>query len=79
MPTLVRYGDEGALVTALHAALTSHGLRVASNEVESRQFGRSTLAALLEFQRRHKLPVDGTVGHATWGALGRLFDGSRTL
>lgn len=72
MPTLLRYGDEGALVTALHAALLSHGLRVAEVEVESRQFGRSTLAALTAFQHRHKLPVDGTVGHETWGALSRL-------
>jgi peptidoglycan hydrolase-like protein with peptidoglycan-binding domain len=32
-------------------------------------FGPRTYAAVVAFQRRHHLPVDGVVGRRTWRAL----------
>ncbi len=64
VPTL-RQGDRGALVTAMQNELRHAGYTVAADGV----FGSRTRAAVDDFQRRHGLPVTGTVATMTWGRL----------
>lgn len=59
--TRLRSGDSGEAVQALQRVL-----RVAP---ASGRFGARTHAAVVQFQRRHRLPADGIVGPATWRAL----------
>lgn len=64
MPLLVR-GDKGDLVARLQAALVRSGEKIAVDG----DFGPRTEAAVLRFQSRQGLSVDGMVGAETWGAL----------
>ncbi|HKQ05371.1 MAG TPA: peptidoglycan-binding protein [Blastocatellia bacterium] len=64
-PTL-SLGDRGPAVKALQQALNAKG---ANLEVDG-DFGRGTLAAVMDFQARNGLSVDGTVGPRTLRALG---------
>lgn len=64
VPTL-RQGDRGALVTAMQHELRHAGYTIAADGI----FGSSTRAAVDDFQRRHGLPVTGTVATMTWGRL----------
>ena len=64
MPLLVR-GDKGDLVRKLQSALVRYGAQIAVDG----DFGPRTEAAVLRFQSRQGLSVDGMVGTETWGAL----------
>ena len=64
-PTL-REGDSGALVTALQKELQYSGYK--SLAIDGK-FGAQTKNAVLDFQRRHKLPTTGVVATMTWGRL----------
>jgi hypothetical protein len=59
-PLVLASGDKGAAVTQLQRAL-----HINVNGV----FGTATQQAVVRFQRRHGLPVDGTVGPRTRRAL----------
>lgn len=56
---LIRYGDRGAAVYAIHHHFGGSG------DV----FGPRTLAFVKAFQRSHHLQVDGIVGPLTWRAM----------
>ena len=59
-PGELRLGAHGATVAHLQSIL---GIRADGI------FGPATLAAVIRFQRDHRLGVDGVVGPATWAAL----------
>jgi peptidoglycan hydrolase-like protein with peptidoglycan-binding domain len=52
-------------VRSLQYLLNAHGARLAVNGT----FGATTKAAVLKFQRAHRLPANGVVGAKTWLAL----------
>jgi len=62
------YGEQGARVTALQAALVQAGISLRGG-VDG-NFGSATSAAVMEFQRQKGLPVTGKVDRATAAALG---------
>lgn len=63
-PTL-RLGDTGDGVRKLQERLNVWGAQLAVDG----SFGPLTLAAVQEFQAKHKLAIDGIVGPLTWAAL----------
>jgi hypothetical protein len=62
-------GAFGEEVGSLHRRLSALGIAVPGSEVERRFFGPGTQSAVREFQRRHRLPVTGTVNEATAAAI----------
>jgi peptidoglycan DL-endopeptidase CwlO len=62
-PGELRLGAHGATVAHLQSVL---GIRADG------VFGPATLAAVIRFQRDHRLGVDGIVGPATWAALSHV-------
>lgn len=73
LPTLKR-GQTGRSVTRLKRLLYDKGIRQfsggGSNNRYDPFFGKNTELAVRRFQRDHNLKPDGTVGIATWKALG---------
>jgi GH25 family lysozyme M1 (1,4-beta-N-acetylmuramidase) len=67
VPRTVKYGDQGAVVKTLQTRLNVWGAR--PKLVADGVFGLATLTAVDNFQRAHKLVVDGIVGPATWKQL----------
>lgn len=65
MNILLKKGDKGAEVVLLQKALTRVGLPVYHDGV----FGPITEEAVMAYQRKMGLKVDGIVGAATWAAL----------
>ena len=65
-PTL-RQGDSGAAVTKLQQLLNAKGINV---KVDG-DFGNTTRAAVVQFQKQNSIAVDGIVGPQTWQALRR--------
>jgi Putative peptidoglycan binding domain/D-alanyl-D-alanine carboxypeptidase len=65
-PSTLSFGDRGPEIKALQQALNAKG---ADLTVDG-DFGRGTLAAVMDFQARNGLAVDGTVGPRTRQALG---------
>ena len=63
-----RFGEKGTRVLALQEALVKAGVTVRGG-VDG-DFGGGTSAAVMEFQRREGLPVNGKVNGATAAALG---------
>jgi hypothetical protein len=68
VPCLLRFGSTGPLVEKVQRALANLGL-LDPGKVDSR-YGRATLNAVVAFQRREKLSVDGTCALHTADALG---------
>ena len=62
---LLQAGDVNDYVKILQSLLNDNG---ASLLVDG-DFGKLTLAAVIDFQRRHQIQVDGVVGPETWGEL----------
>lgn len=65
VPT-IRPGERGPLVTAMQEELRHAGYTMIEADGI---FGAKTRAAVEDFQRRHSLPVTGTVAKMTWGRL----------
>lgn len=63
---VLRKGDEGTLVMILQAFLVCNGYKTAYVDGE---FGAGTYNALIAYQRRMGLLVDGEAGRETFGAL----------
>lgn len=64
---ILRQGDSGAAVTKLQQSLNAKGINIAVDGI----FGSATRAAVVQFQQRNGLAVDGIVGPKTWQALRR--------
>jgi len=67
LPTL-RKGSKGSYVTLLQTTLINKGYKLPKYGADG-SFGNETLAAVKQFQKDHKLVVDGIVGKNTWAAL----------
>lgn len=65
VPTVLSLGDRGPEVRAVQQALSRHG----GSLVLDGDFGRATMAAVMDFQGRRGLTVDGVVGPRTKAAL----------
>jgi Putative peptidoglycan binding domain/HEAT repeats len=64
-PTLLKLGSRGSQVTELQQQLRRLGYGVTLDGV----FGDDTKFAVIDFQKKTGLPVDGQVGATTWQAL----------
>jgi len=64
-----RLGDEGPEVLDIQDRLLAVGHAVDDSDRRSMRFGSSTAAAIRDFQRRRRLPIDGIVGPDTWSQL----------
>lgn len=62
----VGYGSRGSEVTELQKLLNSKG---SYNLAADGIFGDKTKAAVMDYQKKNNLDVDGIVGTNTWGAL----------
>ena len=62
----VSYGSQGSDVTELQKLLNKNG---GYNLDEDGIYGDKTKAAVLDWQKKNKLAVDGIVGENTWGSL----------
>jgi hypothetical protein len=62
---ILREGNRGQLVLNVQKALLKHGFRTALDG----DFGPATKRAVMAFQKKKGLTVDGVVGQATWNAL----------
>lgn len=60
-------GSRGDSVRDLQQKLNANGYKLAEDGV----FGSNTYNAVLDYQRKNKLAVDGVVGDETWGSLNR--------
>lgn len=65
----VKFGDKGAPVSALQAALNERVSPSPLLEVDG-DFGARTKQAVITFQKSHGLPASGIVTPTTWQALG---------
>lgn len=63
---LVRTGSRGASVVSVQKELKAAGINPGPIDGD---FGRKTRAAVMAYQRKHHLAVDGVVGANTWKAL----------
>lgn len=70
-PTLY-WGSRGSSVSVLQRKLTDWGYY--DGRVDG-VYGSATYRAVIEFQRKNRLKVDGIVGRQTWGALGYQWSG----
>ena len=63
---LVRSGSKGSAVISVQKELKAAGINPGPIDGE---FGAKTRAAVVAYQRKHHLAVDGVVGAKTWSAL----------
>lgn len=63
---LVRTGSKGSQVLAVQKELKAAGINPGPLDGD---FGPKTRAAVMAYQRKHHLAVDGVVGSKTWNAL----------
>lgn len=64
----VQYGSQGETVRQLQRALNQAGY---SLDVDG-GFGTKTKAAVIDYQKKNGLAVDGVVGTETWGSLNKV-------
>ncbi len=65
---LVRSGSKGSSVVSVQKELKAAGINPGPVDGD---FGAKTRAAVMSYQRKHHLAVDGVVGAKTWSALTR--------
>lgn len=63
----IQFGSTGDSVRRLQTLLKNQGYNV----VIDGSFGAQTKNALMEYQRKNSLTIDGIAGHQTWGALAK--------
>ena len=63
---LVRSGSKGSNVTRVQRELRAAGINTGPIDGD---FGAKTRAAVVAYQRKHRLAVDGVVGAQTWSRL----------
>jgi lipoprotein-anchoring transpeptidase ErfK/SrfK len=68
------YGDRGATVHKAHYRLNWLGYDLRAKEVDNDFFGRSTKAAVRQFQRKFFLPINGKLNKDTWNMLDKVGD-----
>ena len=61
-------GNTGSSVQELQQKLNQNGYKLDEDGV----FGSNTYNAVLDYQRKNNLAVDGVVGEETWGSLGKV-------
>ncbi|HZO65732.1 MAG: peptidoglycan-binding protein [Kribbellaceae bacterium] len=61
----VRYGQKGTYVLALQLDLRDHGYKLRGTGY----YGGRTLAAVKDYQRKHRIRASGIVGPKTWDSL----------
>lgn len=84
----LKYGNSGAEIEALHLALEKQGFNIVSTEKNSKNFGDSTLAAVIGFQERYTAETlapwglqkgTGFVGSTTRKKLNSLYGGTLSV
>ena len=68
------YGDRGDTVHKAHYRLTWLGYDLRTKEMNNDFFGRSTKAAVKQFQRKFFLPINGKLNKDTWKMLDKVGD-----
>ncbi len=68
------YGDKGASVHKAHYRLTWLGYEMREKEMDNDFYGRSTKAAVKQFQRKFFLPINGKINKDTWKMLDKVGD-----
>ncbi len=63
--TTVQYGSSGQAVKAAQTQLNVYGYGLVADGA----FGSRTKSAVVDFQKKHHLQVDGVIGPQTWRAL----------
>lgn len=64
----IKKGSKGSLVKECQSILKELGYNIGKSGVDG-DFGKNTEAAVIAFQKDHKLSQDGVVGLKTWNAL----------
>jgi peptidoglycan hydrolase-like protein with peptidoglycan-binding domain len=62
---IIRLGDTGEAVRDVQTQLQIHGYNLCADGM----FGEATTTAVMDFQQKHGLPIDGLVGLMTWVVL----------
>ena len=75
MATKLWRGNTGSSVLDLQQKLNRNGYSLDEDGV----FGSNTYNAVLDYQRKNNLAVDGVVGDETWGSLNRTTVGPAGL
>lgn len=70
-PEIIRYGDWGDEVAEIQKKLKTLGYY--KGEIDGR-FGEQTLAAVMQFQQKNRLAMDGEVGPLTKAALNERYE-----
>lgn len=73
------YGDKGADVHKAQYRLEWLGYDLRAKEMDKDFFGRSTKAAVKQFQRKFFLPINGKINKDTWKMLDKVGDHVGTL
>lgn len=68
------YGDRGDTVHKAQYRLTWLGYDLRTKEMDNDFFGRSTKAAVKQFQRKFFLPINGKLNKDTWKMLDKVGD-----
>ncbi|MUG95338.1 hypothetical protein F7734_24420 [Scytonema sp. UIC 10036] len=63
--TTLQKGDSGAAVTQLKKLLNAQGSTLPTDG----NFDSATLSAVISFQQKHGLPVNGVIDSQTWAVL----------
>lgn len=69
LPTVPRFGTQGAAVQLVQQQLQAHGYQPGPIDGI---FGTQTDAAVRQFQQAHRLPIDGNVRDDTWQLLRQI-------
>lgn len=68
------YGDKGDVVHKAQYRLTWLGYELREKEMDNDFYGRTTKAAIKQFQRKFFLPINGKLNKDTWKMLDKVGD-----